>query len=859
MKFLPDVTWPPPNSDIAGLAGKDTINSTASQNKQNLTLVSQGSPVRIVLGRDRIGADVLNVISHNGNLIIQAVWCYAPGTTGIQQIESITFGDDPVPAGVSITSYLGLPTQGIDPTLAAAFQAAGRTYADSLPNVAYSVILIPGTVVAETGMPNISAIIRGAKLYDPRVDARVYTETPSVILAAFINEPWGMDQPVNWSTVTTCADEDDSLVAGKRRRTLGLTLDKPLRTDQWLETLRTYASCWVVPGKDGAELIPDRPTASSRVIDFYQGHIKEVLSFEIRDMANTPNLVRIVYTDTSTLPWRQDAFAEVMLPEVALGAVRRESVVSLEGFHDYSESLRVATERLNKLTLSDLTMTLTVFDDGVSINVGDVVTVTTEFGITEKLFRVLGASSDYGIWTINLAEYDPASYSATVGTTPTYADINLPSPSNPPKVLNLQSVEELYTLRDGTIASRLFITWDPTSFLWFESYYVEVKQGADVLWTGSRLSPDFRTGAVQDNVSLTVNVYTVSRVGAMSEATSSVVTTLGKFALPGNVPYIRGFEVGGECRLEIGPAIDKDLRGLEVRYGVVGVTWQDAKFVDFVPTAPGVGARLVTKDVPAGTWDILCCALDSVEQYSPVPAVLTLTVTTDASAFLVDNHQFVNPSLTNMEEYSLTPWDTVRRFVSEDNLPFSKFDQPLATYTKPLAAYCTVDSALTTESWDFGTNLSGDWTGEMAFNEVEGVANHELDLSLVAITGPWETYTPARARTGARYARMRVAAQANNSVQVELPLATLRVNAVPRSEFSDGAVTSSATSYTRITLENDYVALKGPPIITALGNTPATAVVDNILTGSPTTFDVYIFSSAGVQVSRDFMWEFNGV
>ena len=203
MKFLPDVTWPPPNSDIAGLAGKDTINSTASQNKQNLTLVSQGSPVRIVLGRDRIGADVLNVISHNGNLIIQAVWCYAPGTTGIQQIESITFGDDPVPAGVSITSYLGLPTQGIDPTLAAAFQAAGRTYTDSLPNVAYSVILIPGTVVAETGMPNISAIIRGAKLYDPRVDARVYTETPSVILAAFIIEPWVMDQPVNWSTVTT--------------------------------------------------------------------------------------------------------------------------------------------------------------------------------------------------------------------------------------------------------------------------------------------------------------------------------------------------------------------------------------------------------------------------------------------------------------------------------------------------------------------------------------------------------------------------------------------------------------------------------------------------------------------------------
>lgn len=859
MKFLPDVTWPPPNTDTAGLASRDTLNSTASKNKQTMALVSAGDAVRVVLGEDRIGADVLNVISHQGYLVVQAVWSYAPGTTGIEGVQGVTFNDEDIPAGVVIKHYLGLPVQPIDPWMVAAFSDAGKVYADTLPNVAYSVFKIPSDVVADMNLPNIAAVVKGGKFHDPRTGVRAWTENPSLILAGFISDPWGMDQPVNWDTVAVCADEDDRLINGKPNRTMGLTMDKPMRTDQWLETLRTYASCWVVPGDAGAELVPDRITAVSRTISHAAGDIKAVTGFEFRELSNTPNVVRVTYTDESSVPWRKDVYAEVALPEVLNGAPRRESVIQLEGFHDYSEALRAATERLNKLTLADLTLTLVMHDEGVGVKVGDVVEVTTDFGIVSKPFRVLGVTHDYGECTLSLTEYDPASYSSVVGTTPTYQDVSLPSPTNPPAPANVAAVEELYSLRDGTIASRLNITWDDTTYMWRDSYYVEVVQGTEVVWKGSTRTPGFRTGAVQDDVQLITNVYIVSRVGTMSPAATVHTQTLGKFALPSDVPYIRGYEVGGEVRLEVGPAIDKDLRGLEVRYGAVGVAWGDAKLVDFVPTAPGVGARLLSKIIPAGTWDILCCALDSVEQYSANPARMTLTVTSDASAFLVDNHQFINPTVSGMAEYTLWAGDTVRRFVSEDNLPFSKFSAPLGTYTQPLASYCSQPSEFVTEGWDFGTGISGDWRGSTGVSAISGSPEEHIDLSTVSPAGPWLTYTPANARTTARYARLRVSAMANEAMSVKIPDPIVRVDAVPKTEYAKVPTTSSATSYARITLENDYVALKGPPKITVLGNTAASSTVDNIQVGDPTTFDVYIFNSAGIQIARDFMWEFNGV
>jgi len=325
MLFLPD-------ADLSGLAAKDTLNGVASKDRQALALVAAGTPARIVFGRDRLGAHIDNVLSHGAHVLIRALWCWAPGGLGIDAIEAVHFDDDIVPPGVERTDYLGTAGQGIDPWLAAAFAAQGITYADTLPGMAYTVFKVPRLLASSIGVPSIAAIIRGSKLPDPRTGTSAYTANPALALAAFLSADWGMGRTVDASSVQAAANACDALVGGRPRRAFGLTLGSVQRVDSWVDTLRTYAGCWVVPGHAGLRLVPDRPASVVATIDHAAGQILRLGALTKRSPTQAPTLVRVQYTDTALVPWRTEAYAEAALPGVSGGTTpRRESVVRLEG------------------------------------------------------------------------------------------------------------------------------------------------------------------------------------------------------------------------------------------------------------------------------------------------------------------------------------------------------------------------------------------------------------------------------------------------------------------------------------------------------------------------------------------------
>ena len=47
--------------------------------------------------------------------------------------------------------------------------------------------------------------------------------------------------------------------------------------------------------------------------------------------------------------------------------------------------------------------------------------------------------------------------------------------------------------------------------------------------------------------------------------------------------------------------------------------------------------------------------------------------------------------------------------------------------------------------------------------------------------------------------------------------------------------------------------------ITPEGSTARSATYDNIVTGSPTTFDVHVFNDAGTRIASAFRYRFRGV
>lgn len=844
MLYLPNQDW--------STVPRNTLNATAAASggaaaDRQVSLAAAGARVPIIYGRDRRGALLANIVSHAGYLWVCCVWGLGP----IDAVESITLGDKPLPAGYSVTHYLGAPGQGVSPGLAAAFAGNGIAYADTLPGIAYSVLAVP-IGDASFDPSGISAIVRGRLLYDPRSSLTAYSANPALVLADWLsNTEYGMGLDVDWASVGAMATANDATLGGEPRRRIGLTLSAPQPREAWADTLRNYAGCFVVRRAAGWSLVPDAPVGAVKHFDHASGNIARLGPIKRRSKRDAPTVMHVRWTDTSSLPWR-DAIATAYAPGVLDGSLPwRESEVAEPGIQSASQAQREAVERLNKLSLSDLSFPLDVFDDAGALEPGDVVTVTHPVGLDAKPMRVTQVQmTGPGRYTLALAEYDAAVYSSAVVTNPSTPDTALPSPSEPPPVPSLAVSEELTQLQDGTWTSRIRATWSAPAYPWVSGYRIDVRSGGVVVYTGtaSRTATSWPSPPVQERVPHQIDVFVLSAVGAESVSASATITPDGKYLLPGNVPSLTGYEVGGEVRLRWEPATDIDIWRYEIRWGAVGVAWDDAARLDRVDAL-----SLVSRDVPAGTWNFLVCALDSVGQYSPAPARRTITVTLDNAAFLVDQHAFSTPSVTGMVEYNFGPTDTQRRWVTDDGTPWNtKFPAALNTYTDHLASY-SAGSAWQTEPYDFGLSLSGNWSGEMSITPISGTHTDYLDLSPDG--SAWTPNAGLSAKTGARFARLR--STTAGAMAVTLPTASVRIDAVPRTE--EGTGTSSASGAVTITLAGSYAAAKGLPQITVGGSTFGIAVVDNIIVGTTTSFDVYVFDASENLISRPFGWTFKGV
>lgn len=846
LKWLPNATWKTP-ATTKGVTSRSDINDVArSPEERQATLAAENAPIRVTYGRDRLGAQIANIVPHGSNWVIQAVW----GEGEIDGIEEVTFDDKALPAGVSVVHYLGTAGQTADPWLVAAFAARGEVYADALPGIAYSVFRVPTSIEQ---FPQIAAIIRGRKVYDPRTSLTTYSTNPALALADFLASPiYGAARAVDWASVVAVADACDAVVGGEARRLIGVTLADVRDVYQHADVLRTYAGCWIVQGDDGIKLIPDRPASVVRTFDHAAGDIRAIGALRKRPVTDAPTVMMVRYADTTVTPWK-DGYVTAYAPGVLAGTTpRRDSEITLPGIHRASQATREAIERLNKLTLSDLSFDLDVFDEALALEVGDVVAVTHPIGLTAKQMRVVGVTGEAGRYRLSLTEYDPAAYSDAVTTEPTSPDTSLPDPGEPTPVTSLTLAEEVYQQQDGTWSSRIRATWAAPDFPWIDHYRINVIQGGAVVQTGTApgTALTWASASVQEGQGYQLDIITVSRTGASSGAAFATITAQGKQLAPGNVPSLTGFEVGGEVRLSWEPAVDIDIWRYEVRYGLTADTWADATLIDRVDSL-----RLVTKDVPAGTWAFMVRALDSVGHYSPVEARRTVTVTLDSNAFLVDAYEFDAPTASGLAEYALGRLDDKRRWVTEDGGTVgSKFTAALSSYALPMAAYNTIASAWTSESEDFGLSLSGNWRAEVVATSLIGTHDEYLDI------GPdgtaWTAY-PMVAKTTGRFARVRIEAASGEVVYVETPGASVRIDAVPRKE--DGESTSLSSGGKTITLANDYAAVKAITI-TPLGTASRTATVDAIVTGDPSSFDVYLFNPAtGAQVAGGFRWTFEGV
>lgn len=838
---LPRVSWPAAASTVAPAA--DLTGAGQSAEDRNASVLCGGSVIPVIYGRTSIGARIASVIAHGSDLLLLCVISRGE----IDAIESATMDGEPLPSGVTMHTYAGTAGQVADPWLVAAFAAQGKTYADALPGIAYAVVRVPQS--ASAGFPKIVFTVRGRKLYDPRTGLTGYSDNPALALADFLsNAVYGCGLSVETAGIVACADHCDQMIGGEKRRTIGLAMDAQQRSGAWINALRTYAGCFVDRAGGQVRMIPDAP--ASVVMSFDASSIVEgSLKVRKRGTASTPTVMRVTWSDPAK--GFEDAEAEVVLAGVTSGDIDRlESSIPLPGVTRYSQAVREATERLNKLWLTDLEVGFEAFDDGLRLLPGAVIAVTHPVGLSAKALRVVKVTDKgFGRWEIAGTEYDAAVYSDAVTTAPSTPDTDLPSPLAPPSVAGLALSEEVYQTQTGIYASRIAATWTDAAWPLLAGYRAELYDGATLLASETVKGTVWRSGPLQEGRTYTVRVQALSQFSGGAWANASLFAQ-GKLLPPGDVPAVSGFEAGGTVRLAWPAALDIDIWRYEVRYVATGGAWEAGKLIDRTDAL-----RLSTAAVPAGTWDFMVKAIDSVGNYSPNAARCGITVTLDAGAFLIEEIDYSSPVAVGMAEYRLGRTGP-RYFITEDAAAFgTKFPAALAGYADPLAAYhAPIAQTLTSEAYDFGLSLSGNWQASIGSSALSGSVAEEIQLSPDG--SAWSGTGATVAKATGRFARLRTgAASPSGTVLVSVPEFSLRLDATPREE--DGAAASLASGGKTITV-GDYAAVKSITV-TPLGTAPKTYSVDNIVVGSPTTFEVYVFDLAGAQIVSDFQYNFKGV
>lgn len=703
-------------------------------------------------GLVRVGAIISSVVVYQGNLYLLCVW----GEGEIDAIEQLYVNDEAAPSGVTATHYLGTATQTVDPWLVAAWAAQGKTYTDTLPNIAYSVVKVPPK--KNTGFPEVSARLRGIKVPLTDGGTPTYSRVPAYIIANHIeNTRYGMKAQVDWTSVAACATYNNETLGGDVRHRMDISCDQLASAEQWLLTLCDNAS--IIPTKIGDTwfLTPDKP-ASVEVTLTADDLVEGSLRWKKRGPRASPNAIEVSYTNTTTDPWKEESVFVYGIG-VEEGTVDRAlQRVNKPGITRYAEAYRYGLQLLNDYITSDLTISFMADDRALAWTPGTVIDLTAGPFASKKLRLTSIQASGPKLYQVSAKEYDAAKWSDAVQSGPTTLDTALPSPLSPTTPTGLSVAEDIFQLQTGRYASRLKIAWTgPT-----RTDYVYLKDFAVVLTDGTNESTflvpfdtfEYTTAALPENTAYTVDLYARSDV-AESAPVSTAITTLGKQAIPGDVQALTAYSTNGETRIFWTLGIDLDLASTELRYSdQVVAAWDDATFLAYVPVP---SRSLVTTLVPSGSRRIWAKMRDATAtEAAPYGQESATALSYDlevvpSNTSSTDEYVLTDDALANMIADGVGGWITSFAADSWDGT----FTAAMSTYTNPVASYHTSGtSSLVTDSIDTGESSAAQVTLDgYSYDNLSGTARVYIEYKAL-VGDSWTSIDGTAVSVIGRYFRV---------------------------------------------------------------------------------------------------------
>lgn len=496
---------------------------------------------------------------------------------------------------IRINKHLGSPTQSADTDLIA--ESDGKwTSNHKLSGIAYVYARLEFDADAfPNGLPNISAIVQGKKLYDPRTSTTVYSTNPALAIRDYLTDSvYGFNassdeiDDTSFTTAANICDESVALSGGgtESRYTINGTFESNGSPKQILENLLTAMGGSVIFSNGTFKTKAAKYVTPTVTLD--EGDLRGTISLQSRrSRRDNFNAVKGVFTspDNNYIAADYPAFTSTTFENEDNG-----DQVFLDLDLPYTTSSPMA-QRLAKIALfrnrQQVTLEMPCKLKAFQLNVGDTVSITnTRFGFSSKVFEVAewniafeNDGNGVPIMGVDLVlrELNSDVYNWNAEEKEFQLDnTTLPDPFDVPQPVITVS-DELRVLNQAAVS--VLIVRATTSNPQVIDFEVQAKKSTDTDFVnlGKSSANLFEFVNVDDGETYDVRARSITRLSRSSYATTQH-QVVGETAPPQDVTDFSVNIINTEAHLSWTPVTDLDLSHYHIRHAreTTGATYANA-------------------------------------------------------------------------------------------------------------------------------------------------------------------------------------------------------------------------------------------------------------------------------------------
>lgn len=457
-------------------------------------------------------------------------------------------GDDP--SGIRIQKFDGSQTSAPADLLAESELTGSDALTSSFVGngIAYLYVRYEydGNVFA-SGVPLLTALVKGKKVYDPRTAVTAYSNNAALCIRDFITSTYGLnDNALDDVSFSAAANESDENVAlsgsgTEKRYTINGIIKASSPIGDILGQMSTACAGTLFWGSGYWKL----------KVGAYSSPVKTLTLDDLRSEINLSTRTTMRDSFNGVTGTFNDASADFITADYP--AIKSNPFKAEDGGDELLLDLPLpfttsaaTAQRIAKMTLyrgrEQMTISADFGLEAFNVEVGDIIAFTNpRYGFDEKEFEVVGwkfsSNQDAGDLRVSLtlqetseAAFDwNAEESDIIGN-----NTNLPDPYAGLAVQNLTAIAGGRTQGDGTFINSAILSWDAADSSFVEYYDIEWKAASDTVYASTTtVQNTIEISPLIDNVQYNFRVRAVSSGGVKGAFATVNLTGGGDTTAPG--------------------------------------------------------------------------------------------------------------------------------------------------------------------------------------------------------------------------------------------------------------------------------------------------------------------------------------